>query len=151
MSPRLLRFDTFDVGLFCCEQAWLSHGTMPETISCRRPLNLPDDWLRTLERYSYRRATNSSDKLLALSSIAAFVQPTINNQYLAGLWKSDLARWLCWFAFGALHPADRNTPSWSRMAVTGVVKYPLFDDNFIPSFEIIDAQTNLLADKVLFG
>ncbi|OCK75236.1 hypothetical protein K432DRAFT_466829, partial [Lepidopterella palustris CBS 459.81] len=80
--------------------------------------------------------TNPSDKLPALSSLAAFFSNQTGDRYLDGLWQNQLKEQLCWFcnkqsnenAFGPerkwlTRPAVWRAPSWSFMAVDGVVDF----------------------------
>lgn len=52
-------------------------------------------WYQTMEIYSHRIFTNESDRLIALAGLAAKFQ-TSGDEFLYGLWKSDLAYGLAW-------------------------------------------------------
>lgn len=151
LSPRLLRFNLFQPALFCCESKWAPQESVPETASCRTKLNLPDDWLRILENYSYRQLTKPEDKLPAISSIAAYLAPIIKSEYLAGLWKADIDRQLCWFAGGPVQKPPWRAPSWSPMSVNGIIRYPWFGKKFKSTIEVLDAKCSILSDKVPYG
>ena len=55
-----------------------------------------DDWVDVICEYLSRKLTNHSDKLPAISSIAASFAQRTNDIYLAGLWRSKLLHELCW-------------------------------------------------------
>lgn len=53
-------------------------------------------WRRALSSYTDCHLTNPSDKLPAISSIAQRLQTVLNDQYLVGLWRSQLPQDLFW-------------------------------------------------------
>ena len=63
-----------------------------------------DEWYSTVQRYSDRILTFSSDTLFALSGIASTTSSMHNCTYLAGLWKEDLQLGLCWFVTSGKRP-----------------------------------------------
>ncbi len=84
-------------------------------------------WHHTLvPEYTRRQLTKASDKLIALQAIATDIQSTSSDVYLAGLWRGDLGRQLCWasLSFKAISTCN-ETPSWSWASVSGPVgPYP---------------------------
>ena len=52
-------------------------------------------WYQTMEIYSHRTFTHESDRLIALAGLASRFQ-TLGDEFLYGLWKSDLAHGLAW-------------------------------------------------------
>jgi hypothetical protein len=75
-------------------------------------------WLRAVELYSSRKLTYETDKLPAISGLAAAVATIrARDVYLAGLWKDDLIRGLLWTAVpsgpGAIHERISSIPTWS--------------------------------------
>ena len=78
-------------------------------------------WEHLVYNYSTRAMSHSSDRLLALSAVAAnFQNQEPNNQYLAGLWKDHLPSTLFGRFFGdeTSHRAkDYRAPSWSWASV----------------------------------
>jgi hypothetical protein len=44
-------------------------------------------WSGLLSEYTNCLLTQNSDKLIATSAIARFFQPTLNDEYVAGLWR----------------------------------------------------------------
>ncbi|KAF7505044.1 hypothetical protein GJ744_001498 [Endocarpon pusillum] len=81
-----------------------------------------DVWNEITERYSGRKLTFSSDKLVALSGIAA--QMTRPEDYLAGLWKSGLPQSLLWYTNRPSYPIlQYRAPSWSWASIDGEITY----------------------------
>lgn len=73
-----------------------------------------------VSEYSRCRLTNEDDRLAAISGIATRFQEYSKDDYLAGIWKGDVLRGLCWsceepyFAKGSpsIEP-QHSPPSWS--------------------------------------
>jgi hypothetical protein len=98
-------------------------------------------WRRNVivEQYSALNLTKQTDKLPALSGLAALVREKTQDGYLAGLWLSDLANGLLWelelygaFDFGptvlfqlprSFEQQDTYVPLWSWARTTGQVRY----------------------------
>jgi hypothetical protein len=90
-------------------------------------------WYALIEAYSRRHLTVLKDKLPAISGVAAEVGRLIGgDEYVAGLWKSDMLRGLSWFSDitfrrrmtrGEWPPprSDEDIPSWSWAAFDGPV------------------------------
>lgn len=55
-------------------------------------------WERMLEDYGYRLFTVIEDKLPAISGMAKYIADETGDEYLAGLWKSQLPSALVWYA-----------------------------------------------------
>jgi hypothetical protein len=80
---------------------------------------------------SYMRAdlTNGEDKLIALSGIAKQMQGMLKDEYLAGLWRHNLALQLLWEVedcsqangLPSVRPLPYRAPSWSWASVDGQV------------------------------
>jgi hypothetical protein len=64
-------------------------------------------WYITLKEFSIRRLTKVSDRIPAISGLAALVRDITEDEYCAGLWRSDLLRGLLW-QYSALRQ-DRST------------------------------------------
>ncbi|KAL1612133.1 hypothetical protein SLS60_000356 [Paraconiothyrium brasiliense] len=73
-------------------------------------------WSETVRQYAKLRLTFASDKLVALSGLVyhfSRVRPA-NDEYLAGLWKSDLPASLLWYSSKRSKRSDSyQAPSWS--------------------------------------
>ncbi|SPO02586.1 uncharacterized protein DNG_05259 [Cephalotrichum gorgonifer] len=55
-----------------------------------------DLWIKIIENYSCRALTNTTDTLPALSGLANEFHRATGDTYVAGLWKGDILRGLCW-------------------------------------------------------
>jgi hypothetical protein len=78
--------------------------------------NLESFWSDIVKNYSHRKISKDSDVLVALSGIVSQMSAlsTSQDQYVAGLWRSDLPRALMWFPKGPVTKTDIYVaPSWS--------------------------------------
>jgi hypothetical protein len=88
------------------------------------PAKLFNMWRNIVTHYSRRSLTRETDKLPALSGLAAIFQRSQNLTYMAGLWRED-ANSLLWQIDGFMRTADENlkpkilsrAPSWSWASV----------------------------------
>lgn len=90
-------------------------------------------WLRAVELYSSRQLTYKTDRLPAISGLAAAVAALLEEDaYLAGLWKNDLMRGLLWRAepSGARGIPDQisSIPSWSWASHCKSISFLSLDD-----------------------
>ncbi|KAH7418998.1 heterokaryon incompatibility protein-domain-containing protein [Cadophora sp. MPI-SDFR-AT-0126] len=84
-------------------------------------------WREIVRSYSVRKLTNMSDKLAALSGIAALMKNKTGDMYAGGLWKASLPFDLLWRCdqTGDLKTKKERQPSWSWISVDGAVKWPV--------------------------
>ncbi|KAI1322455.1 HET-domain-containing protein [Xylariaceae sp. FL0255] len=82
-------------------------------------------WYEIVELFSSRRITVPSDKLPAVSGLAATYQTLINDRYIFGLWRSDLHRGLLWRTTGLWKtPAyGYRAPTWSWACKDGPLSW----------------------------
>jgi hypothetical protein len=85
-------------------------------------------WSGLLSEYTNCLLTKNSDKLIAVSAIARFFQPTLNDEYVAGLWKRHIGQHLLWQlgtpqkVTAPLTASETHSPpSWSWASVVGRV------------------------------
>ena len=72
--------------------------------------------------YTQRKLSKFGDKLIALQAIATDIQSGMRDDYLAGLWRGDLRRQLCWVSLDPKAIATGNgSPSWSWASISGPV------------------------------
>ncbi|KAF2814816.1 uncharacterized protein BDZ99DRAFT_352758, partial [Mytilinidion resinicola] len=81
-------------------------------------------WAVIVAEFSGRDLTYAADKLPALSGLASSFNNILGDQYLAGLWQSDLHRSLLWFRdtfhTGKLsRPSEYRAPSFTWASVDG--------------------------------
>jgi hypothetical protein len=96
-------------------------------------------WQRLVRQFSRRSLTFISDRLPAISGLAALIAARTGSQYLAGIWEHDLSG-LAWFrdsnTYRIYHSTSRSrtgeylAPSWSWAAMRMSVAYR-FDDGEI--------------------
>ncbi|KAI1382620.1 heterokaryon incompatibility protein-domain-containing protein [Hypoxylon trugodes] len=106
-------------------------------------------WVTILSFYTRTHTTKSSDRLVALSGIAAFCHSVFGTEYLAGLWKSTITRGLLWYCFGAGFKCslDCRAPSWSWASVGTCVEYKQYANHTglisgVESYEELVAESN---------
>ncbi|KAF2756989.1 HET-domain-containing protein [Pseudovirgaria hyperparasitica] len=84
---------------------------------------LQNEWVDLVESYTRKDLAQGKDRFLALAGLATCYFEAISNpgfvfpeEYLAGLWRTDLGRQLTWSVSAAV-PYDKNllsiAPSWS--------------------------------------
>ncbi|KAF2877163.1 heterokaryon incompatibility protein-domain-containing protein, partial [Massariosphaeria phaeospora] len=85
-----------------------------------------DFWNEIVRRYTSRSLTNPTDVLPALSGLADEFQRATGDEYIAGMWKTDMVRSLAWsrhtLAKNAKEGGQNNVylaPSWSWASVAG--------------------------------
>ena len=88
-------------------------------------------WSETVQEFSSRHLTRNSDRLHALSGLAALIKSESQDEYLCGLWRKNLARDLLWCVFdetyigGTTDLSRRHdtyyAPSWSWASIVGPV------------------------------
>lgn len=86
-----------------------------------------DRWQELVQYYTTRQLTGQTDILPAITGLAVKVHEITGSQYLAGLWRNDLARGLLWevsrwdYEPRATVPVEYTAPSWSWASVKGGV------------------------------
>ena len=102
-------------------------------------------WSSVLRSYSASELTVAQDKLIAIAGLARYLQPMLNSDYVAGLWKRFLLSQLLWSSFnlGGWGNAPRTSaryvsegeesdiyiaPSWSWASTYGYVEVQVPSD-----------------------
>lgn len=105
----------------------------------------PDDdiglwltWLPVLENYSQRSLSFQTDKLAALSALAAEHQSSEEGTYAAGLWRSSLPRGLLWRRSGNSKESVVETRGHRKADTLSYLRTRLFD---MLSTELRDSST----------
>jgi hypothetical protein len=142
ISPRLLSFNLAEVQWHCKRASWcecdhwrnLSPKLDSSILRQRRHFVQNSEactynrWYTIVEAYSQLNLTVSSDRLPALSALARQFRATLNDTYLAGIWKGDLGPGLGWQSswdppgIGTL-PDRYRAPSWCWSSIDGKVFY----------------------------
>ena len=171
LSGRLLEFGTFQTIWICRENRTIgtlscyfdgtafSQNDDPDDLvhelnsllrmTAQESKTINDDllalWHRIVKIYTCRNMTLPTDRLPAISGIAAQFGRVTRDDYKAGLWKSRLREELLWTVISrGLNPRSKvyQGPSWSWAAIGHPVLIDI-DQNIDPEFEIIDCQTEL--------
>jgi len=88
------------------------------------------DWPTVVHEFSGRQLSQETDKLPALSGLAAFAKTGAERDYVAGLWRSELPEALLW----TVEPdkgseptpcTEYHAPSWSWASIHGRVQLNL--------------------------
>ncbi|KAF2176930.1 HET-domain-containing protein, partial [Zopfia rhizophila CBS 207.26] len=101
------------------------------------PRNVFSRWYMLVEEFTARRLTFETDKLPAISGMAAeedgfppiveWPDASTDSIYLAGLWQADLIEGLAWHVVAHQEPGKNagqyRAPSWSWAFVSGQVSY----------------------------
>lgn len=97
----------------------------------KRPLDLKA-WSRIVDAYSAARLTKYTDRYAAIEGPARMMSAEMGFNYVAGMWKQNLERQLCWAATVCLENTEctiGRAPTWSWMAVKGPIKADEPSDN----------------------
>lgn len=157
LSPRILWFGSAEIGWSCwsataCEcqpREYLDiedrspQSHLMKISSSRKQIGKPNtDWGRTwcglVEQYTSRRLTVATDRLPAMSGLAAAVGNHLPSNYLAGIWRSQLASQLLWYSSWTVQPSDSDAysqtleddyaPSWTWASVPGSIVFDINND-----------------------
>lgn len=152
LSPRTVYFG--DCGLsWECRHAFYSEF-LPEGVADLKYKSLlprkaqPWNWIDVVTLYTKANLTIDSDRLPALSGIAARQHQITGGTYLAGLWKDSLFEQLTWKlrksqSAPKLRPCWR-APTWSWASVDGEAFWrPIVSKKVTRYVQIIDAWTEL--------
>lgn len=77
------------------------------------------NWHEVVRVYSRTQLAFPSDRLVAISGVAKRIQKVFPDQYLAGMWRKDLERLLCWSVVTPQQgtPLVYQAPSWSWVSL----------------------------------
>jgi hypothetical protein len=122
-------------------------------------------WSRWIFIYTRTQLTRDSDRLIAFSGLAKRMRRILNDEYLAGLWKSGFVNQLLWSTDNytlpeghprSSRPKDCQAPSWSWASVSGALTaaFPIHDARhhiYIEQVNVTPASTEDDAGAVLSG
>lgn len=151
LSPRTIYFG--DRGAFWECRSLIASEFFPDEILDRfvhplvcRTRNHEPQWRQIVELYSAANLTYGKDKLPALSGIAKSEFDGNGDQYLAGIWRRDIEKQLCWNRVGckALERPFWRAPSWSWASIDGgVALHDLYDRFPVTRHaHVVDVKTN---------
>lgn len=110
-------------------------------------------WHRTVDRYAQARLTRESDRAVAISGIANYMESSTGLRYLSGLWARWLWPQLCWYVshgHGERAPLD-NLPTWSWISVSGTIDHEITDREFASAVRSFKQASITLADDGVFA
>lgn len=118
----------------------------------RRKGNFEWLWNQIVQLYSAANLTFAKDKLPALSGVAKLGHSETGDQYLAGLWRSQVEEQLCWRRWRSEPDVKRpawRAPSWSWTSVDGRVTWykrqkGVLETNYA---HVLNASTTPYADN----
>ena len=151
LSPRILHFGKHQVLWECCSRcatevypdgfpdsinsgeydykSFISANATRSTTQAFNAIAAHVAWERIVTAYTACNLSFGSDKLVALSGIAASVKSVLmgGDDYLAGMWRRDIDRQLLWWVNKPVaRPQDYRAPSWSWASIDGSVS-PHYD------------------------
>lgn len=107
-------------------------------------------WHDIVDSYSSKHLTQATDRLVALSGVAKQAQAALKDDYLAGLWRCNIADDLIWFTWQQepmpnLMPEDGVyiAPSWSWASVNRKVSFMCLhegENRHLCDFEILEVH-----------
>lgn len=143
LSPRMLHFNTEELSWVCstysrCECRLRPAQPIPSTfrVAIESVPKSPEmtsmlfrSWTNIVEMFTRRELTRITDRLPALSGIAARVERHAGDEYFCGLWFHDLSFQLLWYS-DKTSPSEPITrlassyaPSWSWASISGPISY----------------------------
>lgn len=93
-----------------------------------------DLWRNMVQDYASRELTHRTDKFPALSGLAREFAYMLDDEYVAGLWRKDLLKGLCWkWSSNRTRPQSTSNyePSWSWAKMNVPITYELVRDDKI--------------------
>ncbi|RDW73542.1 hypothetical protein BP6252_07449 [Coleophoma cylindrospora] len=140
LAPRTMHFSGEQIFWECCEI--MASETLPDGIPNPMIRNQdqfpstanPAEWGQMVSIYSRAKLTHPTDKLVAMSGIARKFQDQAPDLYLAGLWRGNLERQLCWRTAklntdSENHSTLYRAPTWSWASTDQPVTWRLWHTN----------------------
>jgi hypothetical protein len=84
-------------------------------------LDLLRSWQKLVGLYKERQLTYASDKLPAISGLANVFAKWLDDEYVAGLWRSQLIEGLLWRGDPGKQAQQYRSPSWSWASTDGSI------------------------------
>ena len=82
-------------------------------------------WSAIVEQFTKRNLTKQQDRLVAIAGLASAMNQIWPDEYLCGLWKSNLNRGLLWFNVDENSQRHNSyyAPSWTWASITGKIRW----------------------------
>lgn len=146
LSTRVLHYTATEL-LFECKTSYrcecmperkaypTTPALIPRAVASKKTYAVWQAWQSIVEQYSKRCLTVASDKFPAISGIASKIRKASHSDYLAGLWKTNLASDMLWQSSLPV-PANSKcfaletwrAPSFSWASLDIAVKYTVLDE-----------------------
>ncbi|KAG0649689.1 hypothetical protein D0Z07_3961 [Hyphodiscus hymeniophilus] len=140
ISPRLLRYGNSQMSWKCNQIEQNANG--PLISRTKQPTSKCQSWTSIVTDYTARTLTYNSDRLAALEGYAKLLgikRPY--DEYLSGLWKSELLEQLLWYRSAASQPNPRPlsscAPSWSWASIDSPVRFTYWPQDYQSHCEVI--------------
>ncbi|KAH7125036.1 heterokaryon incompatibility protein [Dactylonectria estremocensis] len=161
LSRRILHFAKQQVYYECIEGTLTENGlTLPDryqymiekTFSGKprrkrssNPILL--QWYGLLWGYGRRKLTCASDKLPAMSGLARIYQELLQEEYLAGIWKTNIVEGICWQGLHCSSPPndEYRAPSWSWASLDGTAATGFSGNDYLAT--VIDSHVEVDGDN----
>lgn len=162
LSTRVLHYTATEL-LFECKTSYrceclperktypTTPSLIPKAVASKDSTAVWQAWQRIVEQYSSRNLTVPSDKLPAISGIASKIRKATHSEYLAGLWKNNLASDLLWSANTSAQTTPCvfawekwRAPTFSWASLDTAITYATFDEDeresFRPTIAIVETS-----------
>ncbi|MCJ1418445.1 hypothetical protein MMC32_004793 [Xylographa parallela] len=113
-------------------------------------------WGRIVYAYTSGALSRESDKLIAISGIAARMREVVDDEYLAGMWRRHLAYQLLWQVrrlekhVPRTRPLEYRAPTWSWASMIGKVEHACdihYADHRDLTVDILDVTVELSTEN----
>ncbi|RSL91000.1 hypothetical protein CEP51_000446 [Fusarium floridanum] len=165
LSGRILRFTAHEMVWHCrevhlceCRPGCALHKEALRLVNLDRMTNDKESsfgvrasdprivWSEVVGPFTRRAITHESDRLPAISGVAAALAGPMGMEYIGGMWKGMLGNTVCWSVEnpGASRRETYYAPTWSWASVVGPVEAVWTASTMVlPQTEIIDVQYTL--------
>ncbi|KAF2730669.1 HET-domain-containing protein [Polyplosphaeria fusca] len=140
LSPRVLKFSGRELLWSCgsenaCECSPSNESLFDDAVSDGASMTVGNTslelkrWKGMVDEFSARKFTYQTDRLPALSGLAARMQRSLPHRYMCGIWEVDLVEQLQWYLIDSLASNtlgsldDKYAPSWSWASAGGHVRF----------------------------
>ncbi|TVY17711.1 hypothetical protein LARI1_G004601 [Lachnellula arida] len=166
LSKRIVQYTSTEAKWQCIEGCVCesSSDNLPGKLSIRSEstFNPYNTWHSIVADYSSRNLTLASDKLPAISGVAYKIWQLVSSDYLAGLWKNNLAADLEWWcvhvplsyglsSYSSSLGREIVTPSWSWASICGKTVYRSIEPDNYTSYLVILGASCRLNSPTRFG
>ena len=143
LSRRILRYGSTQMSWKCNRVEENANG--PVLNWNKQARSKTEDWTIIVTDYTARTLTYNSDRLAALSGYAKLLgSKRPYDEYLAGLWRSELPAQLLWYRSlkSTLHlrPFSYIAPSWSWASIDGAVRFSFAPPNYQFHTEVLSVS-----------